>query len=239
MSNTYDKSSVYFFVNNETGEKFLIGNKEELIKYITKFMSKRENRIYNPIFENFNVTGKDVKKISVPNGCYANIFGHFFPIYIEKSINRTFSVVDGLDRKIDVKMFSEEINDAFIKGGKDNFYSAYFLKKVVGRTPKKKKKGGPNTKSHNFVGYRTKSYYLQKLRENSEIESINKEFGTSFSKKDMHWKSRIVEGNWKSQYKVPSQHNVHNAGKDNKSIRRDFYPEEIFDVDTLLEEDFI
>ena len=52
--------------------------------------------------------------------------------------------------------------------------------------------------------------------------------------------SRRVEGNWKSQYKVNKQHNIHNNGKSDKTIRNigfdDFSQDEI---DEMLYEDFI
>lgn len=56
-------------------------------------------------------------------------------------------------------------------------------------------------------------------------------------------KKRRAEGNWKSQYKVNRQYNIHNNGRDNCTIRKydktsqgDFSYEEI---DNMLEAEFI
>lgn len=54
-------------------------------------------------------------------------------------------------------------------------------------------------------------------------------------------KSRRTEGNWKSQYKVNHQYNIHSNVKDSMSIRICEYEEEysLDDVDFMLEEDFM
>lgn len=238
ISNTYDKSSVYFFINNETGEKFLIGDKKDLIKYITKFVYIRNNVLQNPIFDNFNVTGKDSKMITVQDGYFVSDYGYSFPIYVKKYVNRSYSVVDGYERYVDIRIFSEEIKQFLNSNERKDSPSYFWMRQNIGKTPKSKKKHGPRTKSHTSKNYRHMTLQLQALRENSSIKDINKEFGTSLKKVKVGWNYRTIENNWKSQYKVPSQHNIHNAGKNNKSIRKDFYDDEIFDMDELLAEDF-
>ena len=144
-----------------------------------------------------------------------------------------------MDRIIDVNQFKEVAFKAFLSGYPKR--KEYSFKKV----------NRQSQKSHTGVFCKSKPVKkvgVKKIDSLLETEFKDYHFKPLENKADRYPKywddetcqsTRRVSNNWKSQYKVNKQHNIHNGGKDNSSIRK--IPPEYFsskEIDKMLYEDF-
>ena len=107
VHNIYNKSEVFFFQNNETGEKWMVGDRNELVKYLCKFIWRNNSNTgyNNPILDDYSLTGKDKRAIEVKIGYVSSICGPH-PIYETRYVERKYSILDGYDRHIDIHIFN-------------------------------------------------------------------------------------------------------------------------------------
>lgn len=237
MYNVYNKSDVFYLYTFSKNQTHLIGNKEDLIKFISRAFSTSywDRTLANKYFDNINM-GNDIyyvkkeTKVLNEDETYQYIYE-----YIVNS--KEYMFFDGYNRIVDVRNFKEECIKYFNLHKNDRYYHKYCRKMYP--------------KSHAQTRYKhTFAHNKMKIRKMDSMFKCDEEY------RDYHFKkledpnnpypdwwddtSRRVEGNWKSQYKVNKQHNIHNNGKSDKTIRNigfdDFSQDEI---DEMLYEDFI
>lgn len=236
MNNVYNKSNVYFVYEFRNNWIRIIGDKQDLLGFLASNFTRVKGttndieNFENDFFENLSF-GKDYEYAL---NYYKN---HYVPKYLRPE---RYMFFDGMDRIIDVKQFKEDAFKAFLSGyPKIKKYSF-------------KKTNKQNQKSHTGVFYKSrpslKKVGVKKIDSLLETEFKDYHFKPLENKADRYPKywddetyhsTRRVSNNWKNQYKVNKQHNIHNSGKDDFSIRKN--PPEYFsdkEIDRMLYEDF-
>lgn len=227
MYNVYNKSNVYFVFQISKNKSYLIGDKEDLIKFLSKGVNtygySDSSRWSNDYVNNQNMGNDVITYRTFFNGYY---FSHF--------IKRDFIFYDGLDRIIDVRDFVDEVYIYYKQHENDKIHYNFHRYYYMGQRSHAKNLGKgtfPNGAHQAKIIDSMKEYSEYNLK---KIEDTNNPYPDFWD--DV---TRRVEGNWKTQYKTNKQYNIHSSSKDNKSIRKDFYDEDTFDIDELLEEDFM
>ena len=244
MYNVYNKSDVYYVFNRQRNVYVLIGNYRELLVYLSKgFKSKlcyKENyniAYYNNCFFDDINMGNDYSHY-IYKRYEENEEGFSYIVKTEYFDEKSYLFIDGFDRIIDVRLFRDEAFKVYLQ--RINEKKRYYYRRY-------KKHNGRKRHSHNT--------FRNHIGNKKRVLTIDNIFDTEY--KEYHFKHledfvnpypdwwddtyRRVEGNWKSQYKVNRQYNIHNKGKNNKSIRKDFSFEEfsLEEIDEMLLEDFL
>lgn len=241
MYNVYDKSDVFYFYDYSKNSTALIGNKNDLIKFLARGYESSYGYVQhlsNKYFDNINM-GNDIYHYVKESKIKNEDDDTYQYIYTDYTVVKQFMFFDGFDRIIDVRMFKDEVFKYYNLHKNDKIrYSFKFHRKMY-------------PTSH--AGFRYKHTFLHNRIKVRKMDSM---FKYDDEYKDYHFKRiedtnnpypdwfddkiRRVEGNWKSQYKVNKQHNIHNKGKSDDSIRKfdfdDFTQDEI---DEMLYEDFL
>lgn len=238
MYNVYNKSDVFYLYDYYENKTYLIGNKKELIKFLSKKTNTNDynNRVYwsNEYFNNINM-GND--NYPIRQYIYVkDIEDNTIEICNETIKPHRYLFFDGFDRVIDVRDFKNDVFDYY-----ENHINDPYRIRFRNRFYRKK---------------RTKNAYKHKMCNNLlYVKKMDSMFKYDDDYKDYNFKnledsnnpypdwwddtSRRVQANWKSQYKVNKQYNIHNNGKNNKSIRNNInleYSEE--EIDEMLLKDF-
>lgn len=254
MINVYNKSNVYYLLNVVEGTYFLIGDKEELLVFLSRGFDR--NTSYYDIKKNYSeylnrdkLSNVYFDKINMGNDVlrYKNRYiafnddGDKFFVYEEEIFQRPYLFFDGNNRTIDVREFRDEAYKVYIERCKspNSFYSVYWKNRKYHPYPSKVGHGGCSYKNKVSLKYQAK-------RIDSMLDTCYKDFHFKHLEDSNNpypdwWDDtcRIIEGNWKSQYKSNRQYGAHTSSKDNRSIRK--YEDDEFsydDIDEMLLEDF-
>ena len=240
MYNVFNKSDVFYLYDFSTKQVQLIGNKKNLIAFIAKAYRCNgwsENRLENKYFEEVNM-GNDIyhftKTTTIKND------DDTYQYIEEKCYNyRRYMFYDGYDRIVDIRLFEDECK---------KYYHAHKNDRKIYRFNFKHTQ---HPKSH------ARNFYKHTFTHNRMcVRKLDDMFEHDVDYKDYHFKkledpidgypdwwddtNRRVEGNWKSQYKANKQHNIHNKGKTDETIRKivfDDYSED--EIEQMLYEDFL
>lgn len=241
MYNVYNKSEIFYMYSFDKDETVLIGDKQDLLLFLSKgfrlkpsFILFEQNYKRKDTLNNYNNEYFDNINMGNDTYCVKTFFNMDF--YSIEYIPQKYLFSDGYGRIIDVRDFRQEAFSVYLeelnKPFRFNFRRYY---------------GFNRTRSHSKYSWKNKFPGNRNC-----VRRLDSMFKRDPDFKDYNFKriedannpypdwwddaSRRVEGNWKSQYKVKRQYNIHN-GKDNKSIR--YFNEDEYDMDELLYEDFI
>lgn len=239
-----NKSNTFYLYNFETNEHSLIATSLiELFSFISKGFStngqKDPSRWSNKYFDELNL-GNDLSHL-VEYESFSVEGRTFYSVKSDKYFDKKYLFYDGNDRIINITIYTDEVIKYYKQHQFDKHYFHFFNKY-------KKRQG---RKRHRRTAYpHISKFGVHQAKKYDSIVSADPEMAYYHIKKietgDNQYPRwfddsiRVVEGNWKSQYKVKSQHNIHNGGKTNKSIRK--YYEDDFtqdDIDDMLYNDFI
>ena len=212
-----NKSEIYYLYNCETDKHFYIGNKDDLLRLLANEFNtygyKDSSRWSNDYFDRLNLTMDDTV--------------HYYLLFEEDYYGiRPFVFYDGESRIIDIRLFFNESVQYYLEGKfpiRKYHYRRWNKKKhVYGRY----KNEMPRTK-------RTKT--INSIPEHkSFVRRRDKEFPMYTD--DTYY---TVSYSWKDQYKCKKQwgHKKH-IDKNMNSIRY-MLEEDNYDMDELLEEEFL
>lgn len=233
--------------NVQENKTFLIGNYNELIEMLANGIETNgyddSSRWTNTYFEDINL-GNDYTKTTTIS--YTKHDDSYTKEYISDITitQKKYLFFDGLNRTIDVRLFEDDIIKFFVKNHNQSSNHRLFTKY-------KRWYNRQGRASHAGTWYHHKH-----LNNRKKIRTLDSMFKNDEEFKDYHFKRledtenpypcwyddacRRVEGNWKSQYKVNKQHNIHNGGKTDRSIRKNNIEDFTYDeIDKMLYEDFI
>ena len=128
MYNVYNKSDVFYLYTFSKNQTHLIGNKEDLIKFISRAFSTSywDRTLANKYFDNINM-GNDIyyvkkeTKVLNEDETYQYIYE-----YIVNS--KEYMFFDGYNRIVDVRNFKEECIKYFNLHKNDRYYHKYCRK---------------------------------------------------------------------------------------------------------------
>lgn len=240
MYNVFNKSDVFYLYDFSTNQTQLIGNRENLIAFIANAYRREgwsENRIENKYFKEINM-GNDIYYF-VKTSTVKNEDDTYDRIEEKCCSYRRYMFYDGYDRVVDIRLFEDECR---------KYYHAHKNDKRVYRFNFRRTQ---HPKSHARNSYKHTFTHNRMC-----VRKLDDMFENDMDYKDYHFKKledpverypdwwddthRRVEGNWKSQYKVNKQHNIHNKGKSDDTIRKMEFDEfSDDDIDAMLYEDFL
>lgn len=129
MKNIINKSEIYYVYIASKNKSCYIGNKENLIYYLSKGyrQSYWDNRDENIYFRDINASGKDSYVSYLERKEYKyDEFDELVPYIIKEPINvlKEYTFYDGLNRIIDVRIFKKEVENYYKKSmeTKKNWY---------------------------------------------------------------------------------------------------------------------
>lgn len=255
MYNVYDRSNIFYLVDLYSNKTYLLGDKKDLIKFLSNTTKRRNN--YPSINDNeflYEINmGNDFSHYTYFERKLSSL-DTFYTEKTEKFYYKRFMFLDGENRIIDVRIFLDEIYKDILTNEKE--YSHFFGKDTwrwfinSERTSRRKKyKKRQYTRSHS-----RNSFKGTKFPKSKRIRTMDSMFKYDEDFKEYHFKpledsnnpypnwfdekSRRVEGNWKSQYKTRHQYDIHSRYKTDirkNIIETDFSDNEIYE---MLEKDY-
>lgn len=247
MYNVYNKNDVYYLYTCSTNSSRLIGNKKDLIKFLSNAIDdnmgyyKYPSNWSNKYYDNQNLS-KDYTHYVITG--YKNLDNGHFIEYIKEDYfsEKEYIFYDGEYRYIDVRIFEDEVNKFHLEEMKKKPRKYYYSWRNKRYQYQGRKYHSGNRSKHSPFKGRHQAYVIDSMFDSEYKEYHFKKIEDSNNPYPYFWddKSRRVEANWKSQYKVNRQYNIHNNGKNNKTIRKQFLEEFSNDeIDLMLEEDFL
>ena len=247
MYNVYDKSNVYFLYRYSKNSHSLIGDRNALIKMLANafrstfyFDDVKDyndcSRWSNCFFDDVNM-GSDITCVTHFN--YVRDENEILHEVVTKDVyNKEYLFYDGMNRIVDVREFKLEAFHYFVNHRNDKRPYRYYRYNRY----KQWKYGHCGTYYHHQAPKNRKCVRKLDAMFDSEYKEYHfKHLEDSNNPYPDWWDdaARRVEGNWKSQYKVNRQYNIHKNAKNNKSIRKDFFEDfSLEEIDDMLFEDF-
>lgn len=255
MYNVYDRSNVFYLVDLYSEKTYLLGNKKDLIKFLSNTTKRRNNYPTindNEFFYEINM-GKDFSHYSYLDRKISS-YETIYTEKIEKFYSKRFMFLDGENRIIDVRFFLEEVFKDISTNEKE--YSCFYGNDtwryfINSERIKRKNKYRRKQKTRSHSGNHFKG---TKFPKSKRIRTIDSMFKNDKDFKDYHFKpledsnnpypdwfddtSRRIEGNWKSQYKIRHQYDIHSRYK--TDVRKNIFIEDFSneEIDNMLEEDY-
>ena len=234
MHIVYNKCNVFYLIDLHKNTVSLIGDKDELIKFIARssLIDERRNRIISDYFLHLNM-GNDLNIIHHKD-YVKDDFDCTHVVYKKIIDKKQYMFVDGENRTIDVRLFEDEIIARIRNDECDYTYHRYVSRKQ---------------RRHYYSGWvcrhRNPKLKNVKLGFSTYQYSDLKEYGIKISnplKQDIWYycdKGRRISANWKHQYKARKQYNIH--CKQKTDLRKNKYIEDFSqeEIDAMLEEDFL
>lgn len=222
MFYTYNKSNNFYYYNIEKDKHVFIGDKTKFINFLAKninFYSDNYNSRWNcKLLDSQNITGND---LSIIHYIDTNIYPK------EKVTLRPIIYYDGNFRIINIRNY---LDDALIIARTDNIQLNYKYIRCYNPYKCKKRHSGYQYYNKPRHTYRTKRLNsIPEYKQYIKVRSRDKEL-------PVWWDDtlRKVSCCWKDQRKFKKQFKA-----DSKSIRYNSYDDEKYDIDALLEEDFL
>jgi hypothetical protein len=220
-----NKTTYYVTIWNELYE---IGSKKDLIYLLAKstYVDPFDKKLKNKYYGDLNLSGTDVIK-SIDYITNEEYFSYrrfrFYESYCNELI--PYNIFD----------IYNEVMQKYYELKKRNIYTSYWY------TPSNKKSKKQGRKYHNGWHFKHKSSHHKRtlvLASDPEYKKYTKPRSNG-KNIPTPWDDpvRKVQGSWKYQTKSKKQYGKNI--KDTKSIKNMFYEEEEFDVDFLLEMDFL